>query len=72
VGRGEIYIHSILVGKPKENKPLGIPRRRWKDNINMYLYEVGCGDMDWIDLAKDRDSWRGLANAVTNHSGSLK
>jgi len=47
-------------------RPLGRPRLRWDDNINMGLQEVGCGGMDWIDLAQDRDSWRALGNAVMN------
>jgi hypothetical protein len=47
-------------------RTLGRPRRRWEDNIKMDHQEVGCGDMDWIDLAQDRDSWRALANAVMN------
>ena len=52
--------------KPEEMRPLGRPRLRWDDNINMGLQEVGCGGMDWIDLAQDRDSWRALGNAVMN------
>ena len=47
--------YSILVGKPKRKSPLGRPRRRWEDNIKMNLQEVGCGSMDWIDLAQERD-----------------
>jgi hypothetical protein len=44
-----------VVGKPEGKKPLGKPRRRWEDNIKIYLQEVGCGDMDWIDLIQNRD-----------------
>jgi len=54
------------VGKLEGKIPLGRPRRRWKDNIRMDLQEVGCGGMDWIDLAQDRDRWRALVNAVMN------
>jgi hypothetical protein len=54
------------VGKPEGKRPLGRPRRRWKDNIKMDLQEVGCGGMDWIDLARDKDRWRALVNAVMN------
>jgi hypothetical protein len=55
------------VGKPAGKSPLGRPRRRWEDdNIKMDLQEVGCGSMDWIDLAQDRDRWRARANAVIN------
>jgi len=42
------------------------PRRRWENNIKLDLQEVGCGDMDWIELAQDRDRWRALVNAVMN------
>ena len=53
-------------GKPEGNRPLGRPRRRWEDNIKMVLQELGCGSMDWIELAEDRDRWRALVNAVMN------
>jgi hypothetical protein len=55
-----------LVGKPEGRRPLGRPRRRWKDNIKMDLREVGWRGVDWIDLAQDRDRWRDLVNAVMN------
>jgi hypothetical protein len=56
----------ILVGKPEGKRPLGRPRRRWVDNIEIDLREVGCDGMDWIDLAQDRDQWRSLVNTVIN------
>jgi len=59
-------VYSVFLGKPDGKRPLGRPRRRWEDNIKMDLQEVGCGGVDWIDLAQDRDSWRALANAVMN------
>jgi len=62
-GRG---LYRALVGKPERKRPLGRPRRRWDDNIKMDLQEVGCGDMDWIELAQDRGRWRALVNAVMN------
>ena len=55
-----------LVGKPEGKRPLGRTRRRWEDNIKMDLQEVGCGGMDWIELAQDRDRWQILVNAVMN------
>ena len=60
-GRG---VYGVLVGKPAGKKPLGRPGRRWEDNIKMDLQEVGCGGMDWIELASDRDRWQALLNAV--------
>jgi hypothetical protein len=56
--------YRILVGKPKRNRPLGRPTRRWVDDIKMDLREIGWGGMDFIDLAQDRDLWRALMNAV--------
>jgi hypothetical protein len=56
--------YILLVGKPEGKKPLGRPRRRWVDNIRMDLGEVGWGDVEWIDLAKDRNRWRALVKSV--------
>jgi len=55
-----------LVGIPEGKRPLGRPRCRWEDNIKMDLQEVGCGGMDWIELAQEWDRWRVLVNAVIN------
>jgi len=57
-------VYRVLVGKPEGKRPLGIPRRRWVDNIMMSLQEVGCGYMDWVGLTQDRDRWRKLLSAV--------
>jgi len=65
-------VYRVLVGKPEGKRPLGRPRRRWMDNIRMDLQEVGCGYMDWIGLAQDRDRWRTLVSAVMNLRGSVK
>jgi hypothetical protein len=48
-------VHRVLVGKPEGKRPLGRLRRRWKDNIKMYLQEVGGNCGDWMELAQDRD-----------------
>jgi hypothetical protein len=58
--------YRILVGKPEGKRPLGILRRRWVDNIKIDLREIEWDDMDWIDLAADRDQWRALVNTVMN------
>jgi hypothetical protein len=57
--------YRLLVGRPEGRRPPGRPRRRWVDNIRMYLVEVGWGD-DWIGLAQDRDRWRALVHSVLN------
>ena len=57
--------YRVLMGKPEGKRPLGRPRRRWVDNIGMDL-QVGCGYVDWIGLAQDRDRWRTLLSAVMN------
>jgi len=54
------------VVKPERKRPLGRLMRRWEDNIKMNLQEVGCGGMDWIELAQDRERWWALMNAVMN------
>ena len=57
---------GFLWGNLKGKRPLGIPSHRWEDNIKMDLQAVGCGGMDWIELAQDRDRWRALVNVVMN------
>jgi hypothetical protein len=57
----------LLVGKPEGKRPLGRPRRRWVDSIRVDLGGVGWGDVDWIGLAQDRNSWRAIVNSVLNH-----
>jgi len=59
-------VYWVLVGKLEGKRPLGRPRHRWVFNIRMDLQEVGCGYMDWIGLAQDRDRWRTLVSAVMN------
>jgi hypothetical protein len=59
-------VYRVLVGNPERKRPLGRPRRKWEDNIKADLQEVGCGGMDWIELAQDRGRWRALVNAVVN------
>jgi len=56
----------VLVGTPEGKRPLGRSRCRWEDNIKLELQELGCGDMDWIDLVQDRGRCRALANEVMN------
>jgi hypothetical protein len=59
--------YRLLVGKPEGKKPLGRPRRRWVNNINMDLGEIGWGGIDWIGLSQERDKWKVLVNV-----GSIK
>jgi hypothetical protein len=56
----------ILVGKPEGKKPLGRPRRSLVDNIKVDLREIGWNDINWVDLARDRDQWRPVVNTVMN------
>jgi len=59
-------LYRVLVRKPEGKRPLGRLRHRWKDNIKMDLQEVGCGFMDWMELAQIRNRWQALVNAVMN------
>ena len=58
--------YKVLGRKPEGKRPLGRPRRRWVDKIRMDHQEVGCGYMNWIGMAQDRDRWRTLVSAVMN------
>jgi hypothetical protein len=62
-GRG---VYMVLVGNPERKRLLGRPRCGWQGNIKMGLQEVGCGGMDWIELAHDRNMWQALVDAVMN------
>jgi len=59
-------VYRVMVEETEGKRPLGRPRRRWGDNIKMDLQEVGCGGMDWIKLAQDKDRWRALVNTMMN------
>jgi len=65
MGEGRV-VYRVLVGKPEGRRPMGRPRRRWEDNIRMDLREVGCGCVDCMELAQDRDRWRALVSVVMN------
>jgi hypothetical protein len=59
-------MYRVLLGKPEGKRPFGRPRSSWEDNIKVDLQEVGCGGMDRIELAQDRDRWRVLVDTVMN------
>ena len=59
-------MHRVLVGKPEGKRPMGRPRRRWENNINVEFQELGGGCKDLMELAQDRDRCRVLVNTVMN------
>jgi len=61
-----VAIYRILLGTPEGKRPLGRPRRSWEFNIKTDLQDVGCGVIDWLDMALDRYRWWELVNAVMN------
>jgi hypothetical protein len=63
---GRKGVYRVLVGEPEGKSPLGRPRRRWEDNIKMDTQEAGCGVVDWIERAQDRDRGRVLVSTVMN------
>jgi hypothetical protein len=58
--------YRILVRKPEGKRPPGSSRRRWVDNITIYLREIEWDGVDWVDLAQGRDQWKALVNMVMN------
>jgi len=62
-------IYRVLVGRPEGKIPLGRPRRRWEDNINLDLREIGIDGANWIQLAQDSVQWRAFVNTVMNLRG---
>jgi hypothetical protein len=62
-GRG---VYRVLVGRPESKRPLGRPRRRWEDDIKLYLRETGIDGANWIQLTQDRVQWRACVNTVMN------
>jgi hypothetical protein len=64
--REERNVYKVLMGNPEGKRPLGRPRRRWDHGIRMDMIEIGCGSVDWIQMAQDRDRWRVLVNTVMN------
>ena len=59
-------VYRFMLGETEGKRPLGRPRRRWVDLIKMDFQEVGCEDIDWIELTQDRDRWREIVSAVMN------
>jgi hypothetical protein len=62
----ERSVYRVLVGKPEGNRSLGRPSRRWGDKIKFDFQEVGCGGVEWIRMAHERNRWRAIVNVVMN------
>jgi hypothetical protein len=65
-GRG---VYRVLIGKTEGKRPLGRPRHRWEDSINLDLREIGMDGTNWIRLVQDR---AGLCEHDDKPSGSIK
>jgi hypothetical protein len=65
MGEG-IGVYRVLVGRPKDKRPLERPKHRWEDNTRMDLREIGINVANWIWLAQDRVQWRAFVNTVMN------
>jgi hypothetical protein len=61
------HVYRVLLGKLERKRPLGRLKHRWEVDTTMDFQEVGCGVMDWIELAEERDRWRELVNLAMNH-----
>ena len=64
MGERRDVCREFFMGKPEGTRPLGRPRFWWVENIKMHLQKLGCGVMNWTELAQDRDRWRALVNVV--------
>jgi hypothetical protein len=62
----ERKVYRVLVGKPEGKRPLGRQRRKWQDGTTMELRETDWEDVEWVQLAQDRDRWRAVVNVVIN------
>ena len=61
----DIGVHRMLVGKPEGKRPLGSPGRKWEE-ILRWIFRIGGGLGDWMELAQDMDGWRSLVGMVRN------
>jgi hypothetical protein len=59
-------VYRVVAGRPEGKRPLGRTRRRWEDNVKMYLREIGIDGANWIRLAQDRVQWRAFVNMIMN------
>jgi len=69
MGEGRGVYSRVLVGRPEGKRPLGRPRRRWEDNINMDLRATGIDGANWIRLVQDRVHWRTFVSTIMNFPG---
>ena len=65
-------VYRVMVGKSEGKRPLGRPRHRWENIINIHLQGRGQEDMDLIHVAQDRDKWQDFVNTVINFQAAQK